>query len=139
VFGVITGIIGIAFNLLQNYVVSGMLGNILGVLSFMVIIALILLAGVRASQWTGRVGTGALAGVIMELIAFLLGTLLTLTRLFIHGTLLHQMFLNTTVWPVLQFITLSGISLMVFLLLGAVIGAMGGLMGRNRARLPLPV
>ena len=139
VFGVITGIIGIAFNLLQNYVVSGMLGNILGVLSFMVIIALILLAGVRASQWTGRVGTGALAGVIMELIAFLLGTLLTLTRLFIHGTLLHQMFLNTTVWPVLQFITLSGISLMVFLLLGAVIGAMGGLIGRKRERLPLHV
>jgi hypothetical protein len=49
------------------------------------------------------------------------------------------MFMNTTVWPVLQFITLSGIGFMLFLLLGAVIGAMGGLIGRNRAQLPLHV
>ena len=139
VFGVITGIIGIAYTLLLNYVVSGMVGNILAVLFFLVLIALNLLAGVRASQWTGRVGTGAKAGVITQLIASLLGVLLTLTKIFLPGTLLHQMFLNTTVWPVLQFITLSGIGFMLFLLLGAVIGAMGGLMGRNRARLPLPV
>jgi hypothetical protein len=139
VFGVITGIIGIAYTLLLNYVVSGMLGNILAVLFFLVLIALNLLAGVRASQWTGRVGTGAKAGLITELIASLLGALLTLTKLFVPGTLLHQMFSNTTVWQALQFITLSGIGFAVSLLLGAVIGAIGGLMGRNRAQLPLHV
>ena len=139
VFGVISGIIGIAYNLLLNYVVSGMVGNILAVLFFLVLIALNLLAGVRASQWTGRVGTGARAGVITQLIASLFGAILTLTKIFLPGTLLHQMFLNTTVWPVLQFITLSGIGFVVILLLGAVIGAMGGLIGRNRAQLPLHV
>jgi hypothetical protein len=139
VFGVILGIIGFAYTLLQIYVVSGMLATILGVLSFMVLIALNGLSGVRASQWTGRVGTGARAGVITQLIAFLFGVLSTLTKLFIPGTLLHQMFSNATAWQALQFITLSGIGFVVSLLLGALLGAMGGLIGRNRARLPLPV
>jgi hypothetical protein len=109
------------------------------VLFLLVLIALNLLAGVRASQWTGRVGTGAKAGVITQLIGFLIGALLTLTKMFVPGTLLHQMLSNAPVWQVLQFITIFGIGFVVILFLGALIGAMGGLIGRKRARLPLHV
>jgi hypothetical protein len=58
-FGVISGIIAITDNLLQNFFMRSMVGNILGVMFLIVLIALNLLAGVRASQSTGRVGTGA--------------------------------------------------------------------------------
>ena len=136
VFGVISGIIAIPVNLLQNLHISDLLGNILGVLFLMVLIALNWLSGVRASQWTGRVGTGALAGVLMELVGFLFGAILTLTRIFVVATPLHQMLSHATAGPVLQFITLSGIGFVGYLLLGALIGAMGGLIGRGRAQLP---
>ena len=132
VFGVILGIITIAGNLLQNYVVSGMWGNILAVLLLMIFIALTGLSGVRASQQTGRVGTGALAGLIVQLVSFLFGALLILSKIFVFNTLLHQMFSHATAESVLVFILVSSLSFVVFLLLGAVIGAIGGLIGRKR-------
>ncbi len=136
VFGVILGIIAIAVNLLQNFFISDMLGNILGVMFIMVLIALNLLAGVRASQWTGRVETGALAGLIMQLIGFLFGALLTLTRIFVVDTPLHQMLSHATAEQALQFITISGIDFVGVLLLGAAIGAIGGFIGRKHAPPP---
>ena len=139
VFGVILEIIAIADNLLQNFFISDTLGNILGVMFIMVLIALNLLAGVRASQWTGRVETGALAGLIMQLIVFLFGAILTLTRIFVVDTPLHQMLSHATAEQALQFITISGIDFVVFLLLGAAIGAIGGLIGRKHAPRPAPV
>ncbi len=139
VFGVTLGIIASTGNLLQNFVVSDILGNIIGVMFLIVTIALNLLAGVRASQRTGRVGTGALAGLIVELISFLLGTIVTLTKIFVFDTLLHRLFTHTTPGLVLQFITAYIFGFVVFLLLGAVIGAIGGLIGRKRTQLPLQV
>jgi hypothetical protein len=139
VFGVTLGIIVITGNLLQNFVGSNMLGNILGVMVLIVVIALNLLVGIRASQRTGRVGTGALAGLIMELISFLFGAILTLTKIFVFDTPLHHILTHATSELAQQFITVSSISFVVYLLLGAVIGAIGGLIGRKRAQLPLQV
>lgn len=139
VFGVISGTIAITDNLLQNFFMRSMVGNILGVMFLIVLIALNGLSGVRASQSTGRVGTGALAGLITVLIGFLLGALLTLTKIFVVDTPLHQMLSHATAGPVLQFITISGLGFVVFLLMGAVIGAIGGLIGRKRAQVPLHV
>ncbi len=139
VFGVTLGIIAITGNLLQNFVVSDILGNIIGVMSLIVTIALNLLAGVRASQRTGRVRTGALAGLIMELISSLFGAILILTKVFVFDTALHHILSHATSEQAQQLITVYSISFVVFLLLGAVIGAIGGLIGRRRAQLSMQV
>ena len=139
VFGVTLGIIASTGNLLQNFVGSDMLRNIIGVMLLIVLIALNLLAGVRASQRTGRVGTGALAGLIMELISFLFGAILTLTKIFVFDTPLHHLFSQATSELDQQFIMVYSISFFMVLLLGAVFGAIGGLLGRKRAELPLHV
>jgi hypothetical protein len=139
VFGVILGIITLPAGLRQNFVVSDSLGNILGVLSLIVTIALNLLAGVRASQRTGRVRTGALAGLIMALISSLFGAILTLTTFFVFDTRLHHILSQATSEQARQFITGYIISFVVVLLLGAVIGAIGGLIGRRRAQLPMQI
>src|ERR1700726_3603142 len=109
VFGVTLGIIAITGNLLQNFVVSDILGNIIGVMSLIVTIALNLLAGVRASQWTGRVRTGALAGLIMELISSLFGAILILAKVFVFDTPPHHILSHATSEQAQQFITVFSI------------------------------
>jgi len=139
VFGVTLGIIASTGNLLQNFVGSDMLRNIIGVLLLIVTIALNLLAGIRASQRTGRVGTGAFAGLIMQLISLLFGVILILTKIFVFDTTLHQILSHATSELDQQFIMAYSISFLMVLLLGAVFGAIGGLLGRKRAQLPLHV
>ena len=136
VFGVILGIITFTADLLRNFIVSDNLGNILGVMLLIVTIASYLLAGVRASQRTGRVGTGALAGLIVELISFLFGTINILTSIFVFYTRIHHLFSQATSVLVQQFITAYMISFVVIQLLATLIGAIGGLIGRRRAYLP---
>lgn len=126
-------------DLLHYFVVSDILVTILGVMSLIVTIALNLLAGVRASQRTGRVRTGALAGLIMELISSLFGAIYTLTRIFVFDTSLHRWLSQAISEHVQQYITYLIIYFVVVLLLGAVIGAIGGLIGRRRALLPMQV
>jgi hypothetical protein len=137
VFGVILGIITLTADLLRNFVVSDNLSNILGVMLLIVFIALSLLAGIRASQRTGRVGTGAIAGLIVELISFLFGSINILTSIFVFDTRLHHLFSQATSQLVQQFITAYIISFVVILLLGTLIGAIGGIIGRSRAQLPM--
>jgi predicted cobalt transporter CbtA len=115
------------------------LGNIIGVLLLIVTIALNLLAGMRASQRTGRVGTGALAGMIMQLINLVFGVILILTRIFVFDPTLHQILSHAPSELDQQFIMMYSISFLVILLLGTVLGAIGGLLGRKRAQLPLYV
>jgi predicted cobalt transporter CbtA len=93
----------------------------------------------RASQRTGRVGTGALAGLIVELISFLFGAILILTKIFAFDTTLHQILSHAPSELDQRFIMAYSISFFMVLLLGAVFGAIGGLLGRKRAQLPLHV
>jgi hypothetical protein len=79
----------------------------------------------------GRVGTDALAGLIMELISSLFAAILTLTKLFVVDTPLHQILSHATSEQAQQLITVYSISFVVFLLLGAVIGALGGLLEKE--------
>jgi|SRR6266516_3674118 len=142
VFGVIIGIITFATNLLHNFLNSNTLISIIGVLFLIITIALNLLAGVRASRQTGRVGTGALAGLIMQLISSLFGVISILTELFVFNSILHRLFQSlspaATSAMAQQFITAGIISTVVILLVGAVIGAIGGLIGR-RIQFPMNV
>jgi hypothetical protein len=134
---VILGIITLTTDLLRNFIGSGILGNILEVMLLIVFIASFLLAGVRASQRTGSVGTGAFAGMIVELISFLFGTIEILISIFVFNTPLHHLFLLATSELVQQFITAYIFGFVVILLLGMLIGAIGGLIGRRRALLPM--
>jgi hypothetical protein len=102
-----------------------------------VTIASYLLAGIRASQRTGRVRTGALAGLIVELISSLFGAIEILIIIFVFDTRLHHLFSQATSELAQQFITAYIISFVVILLLGTLIGAIGGLIGRRRAQLPM--
>ena len=86
VFGVILGIITLSADPLRNFVVSDILGNILAVMLLIVTIASYLLAGIRASQRTGRVRTGVLAGLIVGLISFLFVAINILTSIFVFDT-----------------------------------------------------
>ena len=142
VFGVILGIISFATDLLHNFLNSNTLISMIGVLFLIITIALNLLAGVRASQQTGRVGTGALAGLIMQLISSLLGVISILTELFVFNSQLHRLFQSLSPAAASdmaqQFITVQIIYTVVVLVIGAVIGAIGGLIGR-RIQLPMNV
>jgi hypothetical protein len=148
VFGMILGIFGLFAGLLQNFVVSHSLDTVFGVMLLMVTIALNLFAGVRASQRTGRARTGALAGLILELISSVFGAIKTLTIIFVFDTPLHRWLSQATSEQAQQFytnqfvifvITELIIGFVVIPLLGAVIGAIGGLIGRRRAQLPMQV
>ena len=142
VFGVILGIISFAADLLHNFLNSNTLISMIGVLFLIITIALNLLAGVRASQQTGRVGTGALAGLIMQLMSSLLGVISILTELFVFNSQLHRLFQSLSPAAASdmaqQFITVQIIYTVVVLVIGAVIGAIGGLIGR-RIQLPMNV
>ena len=83
-FGTILGILGIVSGLLQNFVGLHSLNTVYSVLFLVLTIAMILLAGVRASQQTGRVSTGAFAGLIVELTSSVFGFLNILADVFVY-------------------------------------------------------
>jgi len=144
----ILGIFELVAGLLQNFVVSHSLDTVFSVMFLIVTIALNLLAGVRASQQTGRVSTGALAGLIVELISSVFGTIKILANIFVFDTLLHRWLLQATSEHAQQFNTNQFVTFViaeiiigfvVIPLLGAMIGAIGGLIGKRRAQLPMQV
>jgi hypothetical protein len=148
VFGIILGIFELVSGLLQNFVVPHNLYTFFSVMLLTLTIALILLAGVRASQHTGRVSTGALAGLIVELTSSVFGIINTLADIFVFDTFLHRGFLEATSGQAQQFNTNSFvifviigiiIGFVIFPVLGAVIGTIGGLIGRRRAQLPMQI
>jgi hypothetical protein len=147
-FGTILGIFGLVAVLLQNVVGLHSLNTVFSVIFLVVNIALILLAGVRASQQTGRVSTGALAGLIVELVSFVFGFINILANIFVFDTLLHRWFFQATSGQAQQFNTNSFVTFVIietifgfviYPLLGGVIGAIGGLIGRRRAQLPMQI
>ncbi len=147
-FGTMLGIFGIVSGLLQNFVGLNSLNIVLSVMFLILTIALNLLAGIRASQQTGRVSTGALAGLIVELISSVFGFIDILADIFVFDTLLHRWLLQTTSGQAQQsytnlFVTLTiteiSIGFVVMPLLGSVIGAIGGMIGIRRTKLPMQV
>jgi hypothetical protein len=139
VFGVTLWIITLPATLLPNFVHTNALVTFLRVPSVLVAIALIWLSGVRAAQRTGKARTGALAGMIVILIDSLLGTISSLTAFFVSDPSLPHLFTYATSALGQQIITGWMISFPLVLLEGAGIGAIGGLIGRRRAQLPLHV
>lgn len=142
-FGVILGIILVAFSFI---------GNVLGSLGSYIIFALYLvfafLAGRRASQETGRLGTGVLAGVLTGAIGALLDSLFYGIYAFFTFNALLQSYkdaakkqgqdpnLITSTFLINTIVISILITVVLAVLLGVAGGAIGGNFGRRRARLP---
>jgi hypothetical protein len=147
-FGIILGIFEIVAGIVQNFVVLHSLDTVFSVMFLILTIALNLLAGIRASQQTGRVSTGALAGLIVELISSVFSSIKILADIFVFDTLLHRWLLQATSGQAQLFNTNQFasfvmaeivIGFVVIPLLGAMIGAIGGLIGKRRAQLPMQI
>jgi hypothetical protein len=134
-FGILLGILTIVYNVILSlaglstlfigaimlvYTGSGLLISIVG---FIVAILAYLVAGMRATQQTGRVGTGALAGLWSALI----GAVIT----WVYALLFYATS-SAIVAPPLSVMVLDAIlSIALTMLFGAVIGALGGLFRRR--------
>jgi hypothetical protein len=134
-FGILLGIFTIVYNVILSlaglstlfigaimlvYTGSGLLISIVG---FIVAIMAYLVAGMRATQQTCRVGTGALAG---------LWTALTSAVITWVYALLFYVTAPTIVAPPLSEMVLNSIlSIALTMFFGAVIGALGGLLKRR--------
>ena len=95
-FGMILGVFEIVSGLLQNLAGLHSLNTFFSVVFLVLTIALILLAGIRASQKTGRVSTGALAGLIVELVSSVFVFINILADIFVYDTILHRWLLQAT-------------------------------------------
>src|SRR5256714_6150395 len=98
------------------------IGHFISIVSLIVTILAYLLAGRRASQHTGKLGTGALAGLWTALI----GAVITLMYVFVFYATKGP---SPTIAPPLSAMVFNAIlSIPVTLLFGAGIGALGGLL-----------
>jgi len=148
-FGILLGAFQVVLTLLTNYLNLGSFALFVTIGGFVLALIVYLLAGIRASQETGMMGTGAFAGlwtgVVSAIIVFLGALLLAYLNL---GTLrqqadaaarataerLHQTVPVTTDQLLLSTAAITGLTgLVLSILLGLIVGAIGGAIGRGRA------
>lgn len=132
----------------QTAVTSGLFG--LGCLFFLIGLALYFVAGMLAAGQTGRVGTGSLAGLVAGAVGGLVALIAGVIALATLPTSYFQSIADQTQTSggtpataqqiqsaaVILGIILYVIVWLVFIGLGAGIGALGGLAGRGRAPRP---
>lgn len=147
-FGLLLGAFQVVLTYLTNYLNLGNFALYITITGVVVALIVYLLAGIRASQETGRMGTGAFAGlwtgVVSAIIGFLGALLLASLNL---KTLrqqaaaaaqaaahqVHQAVPVTTDQLLISSAVVTALSgLVVSILLGLIIGAIGGAIGRGR-------
>ena len=136
-FGILLGLFPIVFNVILS--LAGLstlfigalettftgIGHFISIVSLTVTILAYLLAGRCASQHTGKLGTGALAGLWTALI----GAVITLMYVFVFYATKGP---SPTIAPPLSAMVFNAIlSIPVTLLFGAGIGALGGLLRKR--------
>lgn len=138
-FGITLGIFFIVFNVTKvGTLLAGALnlsstgtGALISIVALIAAILAYLFAGIRASQQTGGVGTGALAGLWTGLISSVITWVDTLVFFYAtHGGANQLLF---------QIAIFGTLSIALALVLGTGIGAIGGLVGKRRASLPTQV
>jgi len=136
-FGILLGLFSIVLNVILSlaglstlfigaieFTFTG-IGNLISIGDLIVAILAYLLAGRRASQQTGQVGTGALAGLWTGLI----GAVITWMYAFVFYATKGP---SPTTAPPLSVMVLNALlSIAVTLLFGAGIGALGGLLRKR--------
>jgi uncharacterized membrane protein len=145
IFGVALGIIEVIFSYISQVVVLGIF-NILIVYLLYVVFGLI--AGMRASQQTGKISTGVVAGLwtglFSSLVSSIVSFIITIVNLnaFIanlqdNARKMHQdpsVYTTQTVLEIELFFL--AIIIIIALVLGLAGGTIGGVIGRNRANIP---
>jgi hypothetical protein len=97
---------------------------------FLVPLLVYLVAGLRASQQTGKVGIGTFAGLWTGLICGGISFVYIIVVIFVPGSYsLYPQF--GEVFPLLVLVSIPGILLAI--VLGAVVGTLGGLIGKRFA------
>ncbi|HLQ29568.1 MAG TPA: hypothetical protein VK140_10070 [Ktedonobacteraceae bacterium] len=147
IFGVGLGIIQAVITIISNLVNLGSFGIILSAISIILAIAAYLVAGLRASQQTGKVVTGLLAGLWTGLFAAIISYIVTLIITIANIDSLriaaqrvvdanHANFQYTN--SLLIAITAgTGLGVVLFLgLAGLGVGSIGGAIGSRRANIP---
>ena len=143
IFGIILGAIQIILSLLS----LGIIGTVIEVLIWLIEFFLI---GIFAARRTGRIGTGALMGLVTGLIGGLIAVIFAIIQITANGPeitrALHQALINAQKQGQnissgeLRAIVIVGIVIGLIVTvgfelgLGAGIGALGGLVGRSQAR-----
>jgi hypothetical protein len=152
VFGVILGVIQVLFYLLNRSITAVEWALPVSIIGLVIAVLMYLFAGIQAAHHTGRVGSGAFAGIwtgiISSLMSLILSFLLGLTSPVIlqqqvqaavatTAGRINQAPLATGDQLLLNFITNSGlINLICVITLGLIIGSIGGLIGAPRANQP---
>ncbi len=148
-FGILLGAFLVVLTLLTNYLNLESFALFISLGGFILALIVYLLAGIRASQETGMMGTGAFAGLWTGVVSVIIGFLGALLLSYLHlGTLrqqtaaaaqtvahqVHQSLPATTDQLLLSTAVVTGVTgLVVSILLGLIMGAIGGVIGRGRA------
>ena len=148
-FGILLGAFQVVLTLLINYLNLGSFVLFITIGGFVLALIVYLLAGIRASQETGRVGTGAFAGLWTGVVSVIIGFLGALLLSYLNlGALrqqtaaaaqtvahqVHQSLPATTDQLLLSTAVVTGVTgLVLSVLLGLIMGAIGGAIGRGRA------
>jgi len=114
---------------------NGALVSILSIGGFLVPILVYLVAGLCASQQTGRVATGTLAGLGTGLISAGITFVYTIVFMFASGPFGQYAQSGELFTLLAPIVSILGIGLAVGL--GAGVGAIGGLIGKRRASPPM--
>jgi len=148
-FGILLGAFQIVLSILTTTLKLGNYAFYISILGIVVALIVYLLAGRRAAQETGRVGTGAFAGMWTGIVSVLLSLLVGFLLASLHvGILrqqasataqaatnqLHQAIPLTSDQLLLATVAIAGlISIILALVIGLIFGAIGGMIGRGRA------
>ena len=109
---------------------GGFLAPLLLYGGFLVPLLVYLVAGLCASQQTGKVGRGTFAGLWTGLTAGGIAFVYIIVVIFVPGSIsLYPQF--GEMFPLLAFVSIPGILLAI--ILGAVVGTLGGLIGKRFA------
>jgi hypothetical protein len=148
-FGILLGAFQVVLTLLTKYLNLGSFALFITIGGFVLALIVYLLAGIRASQETGMVGTGAFAGLWTGVVSAIIGFLGALLLAYLNlGTLrqqataaaqaaanqTHQALPVTRDQLLLSTAAVTALTgLVISILLGLTVGAIGGVIGRGRA------
>ncbi len=147
-FGVIVGVVQAIIGLIGTAVNLGTGGIIFSILSIVVALVGYFLAGMRASQQTGKVPTGLMAGLltglVSSIISFAVTLIVTLVTIdSIRATAqraIDQQHVNFhyTNGLVLTGALIAGVlTIGLAVVVGLAIGSIGGAVGKSRANIPV--
>ena len=148
-FGILLGAFQIVLTFLTNYLNLGSFALYITIAGFVLALIAYLLAGIRASQETGMMGTGAFAGLWTGVVSAIIGFAGAFLLAYLNLNTLrhqaaaaaqaaasqtHQVIPATSDQLLLSAAAITGLSgLVVSILLGLIVGAIGGAIGRRRA------